>query len=204
LQGFGVPQLVSLVGQPFLDPILDLLQLASRIFVVEKIADSAEAFKQLVQIATELSKRITFDGFLIGCRLPVEQITEFLERGTHSLIGMTLSAILIKFMEARVGALLPKLKSGLTLEKVEKASAQQQEISDFMANLRLTIDIDQQEDTEDNESATAQSGRKSKKTKSKPFDELNDEVKIVVYLGFNLELFSKKSLHHSNWRRRTC
>lgn len=160
-----------------MNPILDLLQLASRIFAIENFGDSVQAFKQLVQISTELSKEIKLDGLLNACRLGFESIAEFLERGTHFLVGMTLGAILIKFLEARVDALLPKLSRDLTLEKIEKAAVQKQDISDHMAALRVTSEPDP-EVVDDAESM--QSKRKSKKATSKPFDELNDEVGLKL------------------------
>jgi hypothetical protein len=175
-----------------LDSIIALLNLASRIFAIEG-NNEASAFDELVKISDELAKKINFDVVVFACDINSQSFSAFLENGTHSILTMTLCELLIKFMEARVAAILPKFKENLTLEKIEKASVQQQEFIEHLSNLKIST-----AENDDQQGEEAQSGRKSKKLKQKPYDELTNEVRyfnlIVWYDRLNLSVMGYEIL----------
>lgn len=166
MQGFGASQIVSFVSNPFLEPIIQLLELTSHLFALEfDLNDKNAGFNRLVAISSQLAKDVQFESIAFTSDAQKLSISEFLEHGTHCLLSMALCELVIKFMEARVAFLLPKLRENLSLEKIEKSATQHQELFEHFQSLKLT-------------EADESDSRKAKKvtTKAKAFDELNDEV----------------------------
>ncbi|KAI6192435.1 hypothetical protein M3Y99_01938100 [Aphelenchoides fujianensis] len=184
LQGFAAPALVSLVQFDVMTPVFSLLDVCARLMALEE-RKAEVSLHELLLVSSEVFRTPDFRLLMDQCTLS-SRTADFVANCSHSLLLMTLSAMLIKFMEARARFLIPQLKptaDGKPEVDDEQLAAEFRKaarLADAQPNSTTNgATAERPEGDERPAEATGRTGgKKAKKQKSKTFEEMTVEEKI--------------------------
>ena len=199
IQGFAAPALVTLVQLPVLQPLFALLDVASALMTVQSEVATATP-SHLLETISAVLRAPDWRLLLAGCTLHANvadatSLATFIAHCSQTQIAMTLAAILLKFMTARVEHIMSLTRHAGGQGQGDGASATLDGTASALARLPLaddahSVDYDPalseaaqaqllRERAETAAASTAKSGAsggKKKRSKTKTFEEMTVEV----------------------------
>ncbi|KAI6227278.1 hypothetical protein M3Y99_01272200 [Aphelenchoides fujianensis] len=181
LQGFAAPALVSLVQFDVMTPVFSLLDVCARLMALEE-RKAEVSLHELLRVSSEVFRTPDFRLLMDKCTLS-SRTADFVANCSHSLLLMTLSAMLIKFMEARACFFIPQLKSkadgkpDVDDEQLTEEFRKAARLADAQSKAATNGATAERPDGDERppEPSGRPSGKKAKKQKSKTFKEMTVE-----------------------------
>lgn len=219
LAGFSTPALVSLVQLPVLQPLLVLLDVCAAMMDVQSRQSSATIFELLAVVAPVLQTP-NWSLMLAGVSLrnaagdegDALEIATFIAHCAQALMSMTLAAMLLRFMEARAEKLVTTMRAQTTSDKLANTSVSDEATSTTRTDISVDDDpllseaAQIQQRAAGDEASNTPSGKKTKRSKARTFEEMTDEVgacrlDVAKRLYFRRKSLKLSALPIRIWRR---